>query len=115
MKAGSATVSFTTKDDVTVSITYAYYWEIVDIKKIVLGVEKREALSVQNVQLALYRWVTRSAWADLKDPQLEMKVLKSARRLAAESGVKLNAGGITELSKVKPIRLIGDVQTELSE
>jgi len=107
------TQSVTTKDDVAVSLSANFVYEIDDVKSAVLNVQEF-ASSLQDLAMVhLAERIRELTWAELRDGQkdLERSLKGTLETRAKKWGVGINRVGITDLVKARQFRHFGELNT----
>lgn len=106
------TQSVTTKDDVAVTFSANFIYEIEDVKAVVFNV-REFANSLQDLAMIhLSERVRDLTWAELRDGQkkLEKSIEGTLTTRAKDWGVAIRRFGLTDLVKARQFRHFGEIQ-----
>ena len=98
--------TLTTADDVGVVVGAIIKYEIRDPKPYLLDIWDAVDVLKDVAMGALRSCVTKRIWKDLCDPSLEAAVLEILRRDLNKYGFKLHTFTLTDLGRVKSLRLL---------
>lgn len=104
------TQSITTKDDVSVSFSMNFLYEVTDIRAKFTKVHDFEESLVNLAMIHLAKRVRRVPWEYLRGHQatLERRIRRAIERQANQWGVKIVDVGLTDMVKAKQWRVYGD-------
>lgn len=107
------TQSITTKDDVAVSFSMNFLYEVSDIQLKMTAVHDFESSLINLAMIHLAKRVRRVPWQYLRDHQatLERAVRKAIEKPTAAWGVKILEVGLTDLVKARQFRFFADAGT----
>lgn len=109
-----ATQSVTTKDDIAVTFSASFMYEIEDVQASVFNVREFSS-SLQDLSLMHLSERVRSwTWVELLDRQkdLEDSLRGTLTTRAKKWGVRITKCGMTDLVKARQFRLFGEISTE---
>lgn len=106
------TQSVTTKDDVAVTFSANFAYEIEDVLAAVMNVKEFSSGLRDVGMMHLAERAREMTWAELRDGQKEMeKSLRGTLTTRAKSwGVKITRVGLTDLVKARQFRHFGEIQ-----
>ena len=108
-----ATQSVTTRDDVAVTFSASFVYEIEDVRAAVVNV-REFADSLQDLaMLHLSERIRELTWAELLDGQkeLERSLRGTLTTRAKDWGVKISRCGLTDFVKARQFRHFGELKT----
>lgn len=104
------TQSITTKDDVAVSFSMNFLYEVTDIEAKCTKVHDFDESLVNLAMLHLAKRVRRVRWPYLRDHQarLERSIRRALEKQTSEWGVRIVDVGLTDMVRARQYRLYGD-------
>lgn len=108
-----ATQSITTKDDVSVSLSANFVYQIDDVRAAVLNVQEFTSSLQDLAMVHLSERIRELSWPELRDGQkdLERSLKGTLETRARKWGVGISRVGITDLVKARQFRHFGELNT----
>lgn len=102
--------SLTTRDGVAIVISVAITWKIKNIQKLLLEVEDADGALVDSAHGAVCDLVSENTWEQIQLLEFSEQLTKVVRKKAFRWGIEVEEVYISDKTRARSIRLIGEMK-----